>query len=379
MNHETEQRPESMQWEVDLFGDVDPVVRLRSAVELDRRRAAEAASALVERLGLEREFFIRETLTWAVLRIAGDAMPYLHQALSSPRWLTRTQALHVLSKMGRYEDADRLVPLVGDEVDAVAARAYWAAAQTHNPSVIPGLVGQLSRGDSEHRNSLTVALAELGETAVPALVDALRGGPGAGVRRHGADTLSLMGSPSADRAALSLGEALADPEGRVHLAALNALGQLWLPFADLTVDRATRSDEPILRHLAVRLAQCRTSDNTPMKAGSTMTITTSDVKRLREQTGAGVMRCKAALEETRGDFDQAAVLLRSPVTETPSKRADHVPAEGMIAAAPGVLIELNCETDFVAKGTTFRAVGQQSRASPPPTRRLTLTGCSASS
>jgi translation elongation factor Ts len=359
MDHKTEQQPDYVQWEIDLLGDVDPVVRLRSAVELGRRQAAEAASALVERLGLEREFFIRETLTWAVLRIADDAMPYLHQALSSSRWLARMQALHVLSKMGRYEDADRLVPLIGDEVDAVAARAYWAAGQTHNPSVVPALVGQLSRGNSERRNSLTVALAEFGEAAVPALVDALRSGPGAAVRRHAADTLSLMGSPSADRAALPLAEALGDPDGRVRLAALNAIGQLRLPFADLTVERATGSDEPILRHLAVRLAQRRTADNTPMKVGSTMTITTTNVKRLRQQTGAGVMRCKAALEKTRGDFDKAVVLLRSAAAAAASKRADHVPAEGMIAAAPGVLIELNCETDFVAKGPTFQGLGQR--------------------
>jgi len=359
MNHKTQQRPAYMQWEIDLLGDIDPVVRLRSAVELGRRHAAEAASALVERLGLEREFFIRETLTWAVLRIADDAMPYLQLALSSTRWLARMQAMHVLSKMGRYEDADRLVPLVRDEVDAVASHAYWAAAQTHNPSVVPALVGQLSRGDSEHRNSLTVALAEFGEAAVPVLVDALRSGPSADVRRHAADTLSLIGSPSANRAALPLAEALGDLDGRVHLAALNAIGQLRLPFADLTVDRATGSDEPILRHLAVRLAQGRTANNTPTMAGSTMTITTTNVKQLREQTGAGVMRCKAALEETRGDFDKAAVLLRSPAAETASKRADRVPTEGMIAAAPGVLIELNCETDFVAKGPTFRALGQR--------------------
>jgi HEAT repeat protein len=151
MGHKTEQQPDLVQWEVDLLGDIDPVVRLSSAVELGRRQAAEAAPALVERLGLEREFFIRETLTWAVLRIAGDAMAYLHQALSSPRWLAQMQARHVLSKMGRYEDADRLVPLVRNEVDAVASHAYPAAGQTHNPSVVPALVGQLSRGDSEHQ------------------------------------------------------------------------------------------------------------------------------------------------------------------------------------------------------------------------------------
>jgi elongation factor Ts len=359
INHKTEHQTDYIQREIDLLGDIDPATRLRSAVELGQRQATEAASALVERLGLEREFFIRETLTWAVLRIADDAMPYLHQALSSTRWLARLQALHVLSKMGRYEDGDRLVPLVGDEVDAVASRAYWAAGQTNNPSVVSALVGQLSRGDSEVRNSLTVALAEFGDAAVPSLVDALRSSPSAAVRRHGADTLSLMGSPSADRAALPLAEALGDPDGRVRLAALNAIGQLRLPFADLTVDRATRSDEPILRHLAVRLAQGRTTNDTPVRAGSTMTITTADVKWLREQTGAGVMRCKTALKESRGDFDKAAVLLRSGAAETVTKRADRAPAEGMIAAAPGVLIELSCETDFVAKGPTFRALGQR--------------------
>lgn len=96
--HTREQTRSALSPEIDLLGDIDPVVRLRSAVELGRRHAAEAASALVERLGLEREFFIRETLTWAVLRIAGDTMPYLHQALSSPRWLARMQAMHVLAR-----------------------------------------------------------------------------------------------------------------------------------------------------------------------------------------------------------------------------------------------------------------------------------------
>jgi hypothetical protein len=181
MNQHTEKQPDRERWEIDLLGDVDPTVRLRSAMELGTRQAGEAASALVERLGLERDFFVRETLTWAVLRIADDALPYLLPTLSSARWLARMQAVHVLGKMGRQEDADRLAPLVRDGVDAVASRAYWAAGRTHNPSVVPALVGQLSRGDSEHRNSLTVALAGLGEVVVPALVDALRSGPGADV------------------------------------------------------------------------------------------------------------------------------------------------------------------------------------------------------
>ena len=71
------------------------------------------------------------------------------------------------------------------------------------------------------------------------------------------------------------------------------------------------------------------------------------------------MRCKEALDATSGDFDTALALLRSAAAKDAAKRADRIPTEGMIAAAPGVLVELRCETDFVAKVATFRAVGQR--------------------
>jgi elongation factor Ts len=358
----TEHQLDQAQWQIDLLGDPEPAVRLRAAAELGRRRAVDAAPALVERLGLERDFFIRETLTWAILRIGDNALPYLHQALWSPRWLARRQAAHVISKRGRQEDGALLLPLIMDEVDAVASRAYAAAGQIHDPSLVPALVGQLSRGDAEHRNALTAALVQFGGAAVPALVEALRSDPRAEARRHAADTLALVGSPDADRAALALAEALGDPDRQVRMAALNAVGQLRSPFATLVVNRAAQSPEPALRHLAVRLRGRQTVPAAPAEPdhpgrGAAMTITTADVKRLRERTGAGVMRCKAALEEAGGDHGKAALLLRSATAA--ARRPDRAPPEGMIAAGPGTLIELTCETDFVAKSATFRALGQQ--------------------
>jgi elongation factor Ts len=89
--------------------------------------------------------------------------------------------------------------------------------------------------------------------------------------------------------------------------------------------------------------------------------TTADVKRLRELTAAGMMDCKNALEETGGDFDKAVELLRIKGAKDVGKRAERTTANGLVAAstddAGGVLLELRCETDFVAKGERFRELG----------------------
>jgi elongation factor Ts len=81
--------------------------------------------------------------------------------------------------------------------------------------------------------------------------------------------------------------------------------------------------------------------------------TAADVKRLRELTGSGMMACKNALVEAEGDFDKAVELLRIKGAKDIGKRAERTTAEGLVASANGVLIELNCETDFVAKNDAF--------------------------
>ena len=88
-----------------------------------------------------------------------------------------------------------------------------------------------------------------------------------------------------------------------------------------------------------------------------MEITASLVKELRERTGAGMMECKKALSETGGNIDAAAEALRKSGLAKADKKADRVAAEGRIAAAQNdstaVLVEINSETDFVAKDDNF--------------------------
>ncbi len=89
-------------------------------------------------------------------------------------------------------------------------------------------------------------------------------------------------------------------------------------------------------------------------------ITAADVKRLRDLTSAGMMDSKKALEEADGDFEKAAEILRIKGGQKAAKRgAERTASNGLVATAGGALVELNCETDFVAKSDEFVAVAQQ--------------------
>src|SRR3954470_13676705 len=91
-----------------------------------------------------------------------------------------------------------------------------------------------------------------------------------------------------------------------------------------------------------------------------MPFTAADVKKLRELTGAGMMDCKKALDEADGDFDQAIEILRvKGAAKAAARGAEREASAGLVAHAPGVLVELKCETDFVAKGEDFIATAQR--------------------
>jgi elongation factor Ts len=95
-----------------------------------------------------------------------------------------------------------------------------------------------------------------------------------------------------------------------------------------------------------------------------MSIDAKDVKILRERTGAGMMDCKRALEETGGDMEAAIDLLRTRGAAKAAKRAEREANEGTVGhylhhgAKIGVLVELNCETDFVANTDAFKALAR---------------------
>jgi len=96
-----------------------------------------------------------------------------------------------------------------------------------------------------------------------------------------------------------------------------------------------------------------------------MEITTEMIKELREATGVGILDCRKALVEANGDFDKAVDFLREKGIATAAKRADRDASQGTIElyshgdGRVGVIVEVNCETDFVARGEDFRQLAHE--------------------
>ncbi len=96
-----------------------------------------------------------------------------------------------------------------------------------------------------------------------------------------------------------------------------------------------------------------------------LTVSASDVKALRERTGAGVMECKRALEEAGGDVERAVEVLREHGAELAGKRAHRETSQGLVecyihaGGRIGALVEVNCETDFVARTDAFKELARE--------------------
>ncbi|MGH2581563.1 MAG: translation elongation factor Ts [Anaerolineales bacterium] len=96
-----------------------------------------------------------------------------------------------------------------------------------------------------------------------------------------------------------------------------------------------------------------------------MSISTEQIKQLREATGAGVLDCRAALEEAKGDMEKAKAILRAKGLDKAAKRAGRAASDGVVelyshgGGRVGVMVEVNCETDFVARSEAFRNLAHE--------------------
>jgi hypothetical protein len=178
----------------------DASARLQAAMDAGTRPDPGFIRVLVDRCAIEPDFYVREMLTWALVRHPADlTLPLLHEQLHSAVPQARSQALHTLSKIGDRRSWQHLPPeLLFDPDDTVARTAWRAAVAVAPDGERAGLAARLGtllgRGDRESRMSLSRALAALVPEA-DAVLQAAAESPDGEVRVHARATLRVIADP----------------------------------------------------------------------------------------------------------------------------------------------------------------------------------------
>ena len=180
----------------------DASVRLKAALAAGSDPDPALARRLVERCGVEPDFFVRDMLTWALTRQAQDvAVPLVLAELDSATPQARSQALHTLSKIRPAGAWDALSDAMFADPDDEVARAAWRSGvilvpDTERAGLAKTLATQLGRGAAEVKRSLAMAFVELGCVAEDVLEDAARA-EDADAATHARATLHLLRNPEA--------------------------------------------------------------------------------------------------------------------------------------------------------------------------------------
>lgn len=182
---------------VNALSAEDPSVRLQAALAVGSAPDPALLETLVERCGVEPDLFVRDTLSWALMRYAPEiTLPRIRRELDSERAQARSQAMHTLSKIGDKAAWDWITRGMLHDADDETARTAWRVAV----SLVPegeekGLTGQLvmelGRGNRSLRMSLSRALVDLGDVVEPALEKAAAD-PDAAVAEHAGATKLLL-------------------------------------------------------------------------------------------------------------------------------------------------------------------------------------------
>ena len=178
----------------------DSSVRLKAALAAGTHPDPGLLETLVERCAVEPDFFVRDMLSWALIRLPPQlTLPRIRRELDSPRAQARSQALHTLSKIGDRRAWTWLTRAMLRDADDRVARTAWRVAAAFVPDdrkadLVGELVTQLGRGDRDVRLSLSRALVDLGEVIEPALEEAATH-PDPAVAAHARATALLLADP----------------------------------------------------------------------------------------------------------------------------------------------------------------------------------------
>lgn len=183
-----------------ILAEGDASARLQTAMSAGIKPNPEFIEPLIDRCGVEPDFFVRDMLSWALLQQdRSTTLAMLRPELGAQTNQARSQALHTLSKIGDQVAWEWITPeMLTDPDDEVAKTAWRAAAavvpDVHRAELAELLTSQFGRGDRHLRLSLSRAFVSLGEAALPAIEQA-KSRKAAGVREHAEATARLIADP----------------------------------------------------------------------------------------------------------------------------------------------------------------------------------------
>ncbi len=231
----------------------DKNVRIEAALEIGKLADASAIPALIHRLGDEPDFFVRENVVWALVRMGDAAVLPTIDVLQRGDANVRFHAAHALSKLC---DVRAVVPLIqalqsGDAM--LSQKAAYALGSLADTRALPALVAHLGADASEMRSTIHDAITAFGTEAIPMLVRLLsRDGATAADR---VEIVEILGSIGGAGVLAPLSTALQDQAWEVRFAAVNALRRLGDPMTVPVLASAVDDVHPHVRMLATRAVQ----------------------------------------------------------------------------------------------------------------------------
>jgi HEAT repeat protein len=224
-------------------------VRSQAALGLGRLGDSSALDALIAAIQHEQDFFVREDLTWALVRMGETAIQPLIDLLQEANPATRHQAAHVLGKINDVRATDALIEALQDTNPEVVAKAAFTLGQFGDVKAIPALIAQLGHENRDVQETLIDVLERFGVAAVQPLIASLQS-ENPQVRELAADILGLLRSRDAIPALIEL---LKDEHWQVRFAALTAFGHIGSPKTKEAIQSMNNDPEPRVRALVPKM------------------------------------------------------------------------------------------------------------------------------
>lgn len=240
---------ETLQTLIEALHHPDKNVRGKAAVSIGNLGDAEGLKVLLQTFGMETDLYVREDITWALVRVGDAAVMPLIELLKDENATARHHAAHTLGKIADARATEPLTRALEDADAMVVAKAAFALSQIGDTGAIPALIGLLGHEHREVQTAVNQVFETFGEASIQLLIQAMAQEKWQ-AREQAADILGMIGSKDAVPVLI---EALKDRQWQVRFAAVTALGAIGGSSAKQAVQEMEHDPDPRVNELRPKI------------------------------------------------------------------------------------------------------------------------------